>query len=498
MICSAVAVIGFSDSSDATGGNEGGITWELSDDGATITFTKREGRDGVMNDYYSDYDRAPWADCGATNLVIMEGVKTIGTYAFYGMPLTSVSLPDNGFEKIRNSAFKECDDLESITIPNNVELWSELFWGCDSLSSILFKGNIKFEEQAQETFGHTPALHAVYHNKDVNLHLDKWPNQDIVFIDANGGTLTAGPTVEKKDPKFPAATYVTHATETFQAYKVGDTYYGVGDYMPKGKVKAVIEWDPIGAYNVYILFFANGHGTAPAHQTFNRGGTVNEATAVPTADPGYEFVEWCASTDMTEPWGYSTPVYRNLILYAKWAGVATVTFSMNGHGTAQSATVLMGNPIAKPTDPVADGYKFNGWYKDMTCMTKWNFNDPVTDDMTLYAEWIVQPCRVTFDMMGHGLGPDPQMVNYGDQVAEPAAISIEGYTFGGWFKDISFENQWNFDDDFVKSDTVLYAKWVSNSSGGNNGATVPVWALTSVIAGAVVFVGAAILLLRRH
>ena len=83
-------------------------------------------------------------------------------------------------------------------------------------------------------------------------------------------------------------------------------------------------------------------------------------------------------------------------------------------------------------------------------------------------------------------------------VAEPAAISIEGYTFGGWFKDISFENEWNFDNDFVKTDTVLYAKWVSNSGGGNNGATVPVWALTSVIAGSVVFVGAAILLLRRH
>ena len=496
MICSAVAVVGFSDSSDATGGNEGGITWELSGD--TITFTKREGRDGVMNDYYCDYDRAPWADCGATRLVIEEGVKTIGTYAFYGMPLTSVSLPDTGLEKIKNSAFEECDHLTSITIPDDVELGAEVFERCDSLSSVLFKGSIKFNEQAEETFGRTPSLHAVYYNGS-ELHLNKWPNQDIVFINANGGTLTAGPTVERNDPKFPAATYVTHATETFQAYKVGDTYYGVGDYMPKGKVKADIQWESIANYDVIILFFANGHGTAPVHQSFNRGGTVTPAS--PTGvESGYVFSGWCASPDMTEPWNYDTPVYRNLVLYAKYAGVATVTFNTGGHSTPPNpASVQFGNPIEKPADPAAEGYKFNGWYKDMTCQTKWNFDDPVTGDMTLYAEWDVQQYRVTFDMMGHGLGPDPQMVNYGDQVAEPAGISIEGYTFGGWFKDISFENKWDFDADFVKSDTVLYAKWTSNNPDSPSDTTpsVPMWTIPLIIIGTIVVIGAGIALFRR-
>ena len=498
MICSAVAVIGFSDSSDATGGNEGGITWELSGD--TITFTKREGRDGVMNDYYCDYDRAPWADCGATRVVIEEGVKQIGTYAFSRMSIESISLP-NSLDRIRNSAFMECSHLTSITIPDDVVLESELFDRCSSLSSVLFKGSIKFDDQAQETFGHTPSLHAVYHNKDVDLHLNKWPNQDIVFIDANGGTLTAGPTVEKNDPKFPAATYVTHATKTFQAYKVGDTYYSVGDYMPKGKVKANIEWDPIGDYDVIILFFANGHGTAPVHQSFNRGGTVT-STSPTDVETGYTFSGWCASPDMTEPWNYATPVYRNLVLYAKYDGVATVTFNTSGHSTPPNpVSVPLGNPIEKPADPSAEGYKFNGWYKDMTCQTKWNFDDPVTGDMTLYAEWDVQQYRVTFDMMGHGLGPNSQMVNYGDQVAEPAAISIEGYTFEGWFKDISFENKWDFDADFVKSDTTLYAKYVSNTPpsppSSSSTDTVPMWVIPLVIIGTIVAVGAGIALFRH-
>ena len=498
MICSAVAVIGFSDSSDATGGNEGGIIWELS--GNTITFTKRDGHDhpGVMNDYYSDYDRAPWADCGATNLVIMEGVKTIGTYAFYGMPLTSVSLPDS-LEKIDNSAFKECAQLTSITIPDNTKLRSEIFWGCDSLSSVIFKNRINFDEQAQETFGHASALHAVYHN-GVDLHLNKWPNQDIVFINTNGGTVTSADPALPDDSRFPTTDiYSGPESKTLKAYEIDGIYYGAGDYVPGGKVEATACWDDPAAYTVIVLFMANGHGTAPVYQPHERGETVTPDS--PTIDPaeGYDFGGWSLSMDGTKPWDYSTPVYRHLILYAKWIGLATVTFDMNGHGTAPVLDpVPTGTIIKKPDDPTAEGYKFNGWYKERTCQTKWNFDDPVTGDMVLYAEWIVQPCRVNFDMMGHGLGPDPQMVNYGDQVAEPAAISIEGYTFGGWFKDISFENEWNFDSDYVKTDTVLYAKWVSNSSGGNDGATVPVWVLTSVIAGSVVFVGAAILLLRRH
>ena len=171
---------------------------------------------------------------------------------------------------------------------------------------------------------------------------------------------------------------------------------------------------------------------------------------------------------------------------------------MNGHGTAPNPIeVETGNPIEKPADPTAEGYKFNGWYKERTCQTKWIFTDPVNENMTLYAEWIVQPCRVTFDMMGHGLGPNSQMVNYGDQVTEPAAISIEGYTFEGWFKDISFENKWDFDADFVKSDTTLYAKYVSNTPSSPSTATVPIWVIPMVIIGTIVVVGAGIALFRH-
>ncbi len=132
MICSAVAVVGFSDSSDATSeGDEdpndpinGGTHWAISGDTLTISKTTGSGKVGC---YASDYPRTPWQGFRGTTLIIEEGVTEIGTYAFYDLDgLTSVTLP-NSLTTIKNSAFSNCDSLESITIPDNVELRSEVF-----------------------------------------------------------------------------------------------------------------------------------------------------------------------------------------------------------------------------------------------------------------------------------------------------------------------------------------------------------------------------------
>lgn len=47
-----------------------------------------------------------------------------------------------------------------------------------------------------------------------------------------------------------------------------------------------------------------------------------------------------------------------------------------------------GEKIATPTDPVLEGYTFDGWYKDSNYNTKWNFTtDTITKDITLYAKF---------------------------------------------------------------------------------------------------------------
>ena len=67
----------------------------------------------------------------------------------------------------------------------------------------------------------------------------------------------------------------------------------------------------------------------------------------------------------------------------------TVTFDMNGHGTApDDILAVKDSTITQPTAPTAEGYIFDGWYKDSGCTTAWNFDsDTVTSTIWLYAKW---------------------------------------------------------------------------------------------------------------
>lgn len=70
--------------------------------------------------------------------------------------------------------------------------------------------------------------------------------------------------------------------------------------------------------------------------------------------------------------------------------VYTVRFDVQGHGTAPAAItgLASGSKVTKPADPTADGYRFDGWYKEAACVNAWRFDtDTVQADLTLYAKW---------------------------------------------------------------------------------------------------------------
>ena len=72
-----------------------------------------------------------------TNLIIPEGVTSIGNYAFYRCTgLTSVTI-GNSVTSIGNSAFSSCSGLTSINIPNGVtSIGNSAFLSCSGLTSI--------------------------------------------------------------------------------------------------------------------------------------------------------------------------------------------------------------------------------------------------------------------------------------------------------------------------------------------------------------------------
>ncbi|MDE7130743.1 MAG: InlB B-repeat-containing protein [Lachnospiraceae bacterium] len=83
--------------------------------------------------------------------------------------------------------------------------------------------------------------------------------------------------------------------------------------------------------------------------------------------------------------------YENGILHVVSEFITyRVTFDVQGHGTAPKdyAGVKAGDTIDSPEEPSAEGYRFDGWYKDTACTKAWDFGtDTVQSDLTLYAKW---------------------------------------------------------------------------------------------------------------
>ena len=77
---------------------------------------------------------------------------------------------------------------------------------------------------------------------------------------------------------------------------------------------------------------------------------------------------------------------------------------------------------------------------------------------------------VTFDANGHGAAPAAiSDVVSGSTINAPTAPEDPNWTFGGWYKEQTCENAWNFDTDTVKGDIILYARWFEKHDHKNCG-----------------------------
>ena len=139
----------------------------------------------------------------------------------------------------------------------------------------------------------------------------------------------------------------------------------------------------------------------------------------------------------------------------------------------QSETLRYGaTPAWNSADPTkaADAqftYAFAGWEPAIALVT-------AAQDYNAKWDLTLNRYTVSFNANGHGTAPASQNIGYGQLVSEPSALSETGWTFGGWYKEATCANQWNFAEDQVTGTTELFAKWtvnkhnlVWNANGGN-------------------------------
>ncbi|MFR9640880.1 MAG: InlB B-repeat-containing protein [Rikenellaceae bacterium] len=178
---------------------------------------------------------------------------------------------------------------------------------------------------------------------------------------------------------------------------LGEDYIFYGWYYIDKQNLVLLEWgfytmsvtEDITLYakmtpELTITFDSNG-ATEIDPQRVEYGAKITEPEE-PTLD-GYTFVGWYTSSSLTTLWDFDDPVTEDMTLYAKMAAPVTVTFESNGGTAIEPHTVAYGEKIIEPEAPTLDGSIFVGWYTSSSLTTLWKFNDPVTEDRTLYAKY---------------------------------------------------------------------------------------------------------------
>lgn len=141
----------------------------------------------------------------------------------------------------------------------------------------------------------------------------------------------------------------------------------------------------------------------------------------------------------------------------------TVTFNAyGGFPTPDEQHVKSGEKAVLPVAPTLKGYTFAFWYlgEDEQNATAYDFNTPVTENITLTAKWNINKYTVTFNSYG-GSKVDPQVVEYGLYAQEPEEPTLKGFTFAYWYLDDENE-AYDFDTTPITEDITLTAKWEIN------------------------------------
>ena len=297
-----------------------------------------------------------------------------------------------------------------------------------------------------------------------------------VTFDSQGGSDVSSQEVESGEKITKPTPDPVREGYDFDGWFVDENFTEAWDFATDviiGDLTLYAKW-----VNNWVVTFDTGEGTVIEPRIVKDGDKVAEPA--PPTYTGYSFGGWLIGE---VEYDFDTPVTEDITLVAKWTRNSfNVTFDLNYEGAPAPSvvSVFYGDPVAKPEDPIREGYTFLKWTIGAgTTSLEYNFASLINAERTVYAQWekIPDPIyTVTFDSQG-GSAVDAQEIEKGQKVTRPDNPTKENYTFGGWFKDAACTSAWNFDSETVTQDMTLYAKWMLNTYiimfNTDEGSTIP-------------------------
>ena len=93
---------------------------------------------------------------------------------------------------------------------------------------------------------------------------------------------------------------------------------------------------------------------------------------------------------------YYPDMLNNIIIYKGWEDErlevefvkeCVLTFNSSGGSDVESQSMAEGENFYKPSNPKKEGYSFGGWYLDEAYTQPYDFKQPASASLTLYAKW---------------------------------------------------------------------------------------------------------------
>ena len=252
-----------------------------------------------------------------------------------------------------------------------------------------------------------------------------------------------------------------------------------------------------------IIFVYNDDNGIINKFTFEEGTEITNPNISEISKVGYEPEYWYLEDEFITKVSFPFNLNQNTKLFLKWVLIEenTPTYTptptpinyeinlMDGSTLLSTETVLENTPFTKPNNPTKEGFEFICWSTKPDFKQEYNFNTPVTSNLTLYAIWeeiIINtptPDPVTYSvtfMDGSAVYLSNSIVE-GGKVSKPTNPSKAGFNFICWSTNSSTKQEFNFNTS-ITSDLVLYAYYeeiivegdyqinVTNFGGYNEGA----------------------------